>query len=335
VNGAGLDPATLAAFAAAALVAFLGIVAAHALTGGERRRMKQRIARAAGQAVARHAPEPSSQYASLRRDAPTGRLRSLDAMVHRILPRPQALRERLSRTGRKITLGQYALACVGAALAEALVRPLFVPLAPAAAILVAVVAGLGLPHLVVSFLIKRRLKRFTAQFPDAIDLIVRGLKSGLPTTESIRIVGEEFGDPIGVEFQRISDQVRFGQTLEDALWETAKRLDTAEFRFFCISLSVQRETGGNLGETLENLSDILRKRRQMQLKIRAMSSEAKSSAAILGSLPFIMFVLLYFVNGPYVKQLLTDPRGMTMLGIGLSSLALGVFVMIRMTKFPI
>jgi tight adherence protein B len=98
-------------------------------------------------------------------------------------------------------------------------------------------------------------------------------------------VGEEFGDPIGVEFKRVTDTVRLGQTLEDALWDSAKRLDTPEFRFFCISLSVQRETGGNLGETLENLADILRKRRQMQLKIRAMSAEAKTSAIVRDRCP--------------------------------------------------
>lgn len=330
-----LDPSTLGVYAAAAFVAFAGIIAIHALTNHEKRQFKLRLARAAGRAVARQAPDTGAQYESLRRDVSSGRMRRLDAVARRILPRPQALRDRLTRTGKKIGLGQYALACFGVALVESLIRPLFLPLSPAAAIPLALVMGLGLPHLVVSHMIKRRQKRFIAQFPDAIDLIVRGLKSGLPTSESIRVVGDEFGDPIGVEFKRVSDQVRFGQTLEDALWEAAKRLDTPEFRFFCISLSVQRETGGNLGETLENLSDILRKRRQMQLKIRAMSSEAKASAMILGSLPFIMFLLLYLVNGSYVMQLFTDPRGMMITGVGLGSLTLGVFVMMRMAKFQI
>jgi tight adherence protein B len=297
--------------------------------------MKHRLARAAGQGTVRRATDTGTQYASLRRDATTGNMRRLDAVAHRILPRPQALRERLLRTGKKIGLGQYALACIAAALAESVIRPIFLPVSPVAAVLIAIVFGLGAPHVVISHLIKRRMKRFVAQFPDAIDLIVRGLKSGLPTTESIRIVGEEFGDPVGTEFQRIFDQVRFGQTLDEALWDTAKRLDTPEFRFFCISLSVQRETGGNLSETLENLSDVLRKRRQMQLKIRAMSSEAKASTIILGSLPFIMFMLLYLVNGSYVMQLITDPRGMILTGVGLCSLGVGVFIMIRMAKFPI
>jgi tight adherence protein B len=330
-----VDPATLAALAAAAFVALVGFLAAHALTNTDRRRLKTRLARAAGETVGRRAPNTGAEYVSLRRDVSTGRMRRLDAVARRILPQPQALRDRLSRTGKKISLGQYALICLGVAVVAGVIRLLFVPLTPPAAILLSIVTGLALPHLFISHLIKRRLRRFIAQFPDAIDLIVRGLKSGLPTTESIRIVGEEFGDPIGVEFQRIADQVRFGQTLEEALWDAATRLDTPEFRFFCISLSVQRETGGNLSETLENLSDVLRKRRQMQLKIRAMSSEAKASTMILGSLPFIMFLLLYLVNSSYVLQLVTDPRGMILTGVGLCSLGLGVFVMIRMAKFPI
>ena len=330
-----LNPATLAALAAAMLVAFVGIVVLNALTNSGKRRLKQRLARVSGQVVAHRGLDTETQYASLRRDATSGRMRLLDALAHRILPRPQALRDRLTRTGRKITLGQYALACFGVAFVETAVRPVFLPLPPTAAFLIAVVVGLGIPHFVVSQMIARRLRRFTAQFPDAIDLIVRGLKSGLPTTESIRVVGNEFGEPIGIEFQRISDQVRFGQTLDESLWDAAKRLDTQEFRFFCISLSVQRETGGNLAETLENLSDILRKRRQMKLKIRAMSSEAKASAMILGSLPFVMFALIYLVNKEYVMQLFSDPRGMILVGLGLGSLALGVFSMMRMARFEI
>ena len=331
----GLDPATLALFAAALLAAFAAVIVVRSVAGGDKRRLRSRIARARGEAIQRRAPDTNAQYVSLRRDQTSFRMKQLDAVARRILPRPQALRDRLARTGKPIGLGQYAIACLAVGVVASLIRGIFLPLPLLPAILIGVVLGLGIPHMVVSSMIKRRLKRFISQFPDAIDLIVRGLKSGLPTTESIRVVGEEFGDPIGVEFRRVSDSIRFGQTMEDALWDAAKRLDTAEFRFFCISLSVQRETGGNLGETLENLSDILRKRRQMQLKIRAMSSEAKASAMILGSLPFIMFGLLYVVNGKYVSQLFLDPRGLMMMGVGLASLALGVFVMMRMVKFEI
>jgi tight adherence protein B len=133
----------------------------------------------------------------------------------------------------------------------------------------------------------------------------------------------------------MSDSIKFGWTLEDALWDAAKRLDTPEFRFFCISLAVQRETGGNLAETLENLSDILRRRRQMQLKIKAMSSEAKASAIILGSLPFVMFGLIFFVNRGYVMQLFEDPRGLMMVAGGLTILGIGCLVMMKMVRFEV
>jgi tight adherence protein B len=184
-------------------------------------------------------------------------------------------------------------------------------------------------------MIRKRLARFIALFPDAIDLIVRGLKSGLPVIESVAAAGREMADPVGSEFRRIADAVKFGQTLEDAMWETAARLDTPEFKFFVISLAVQRETGGNLAETLGNLSDILRRRRQMRLKIKAMSSEARASAMILGSLPFVMFGIVYLMNPGYESMLFTDPRGRLVLIGGLVIMATGIAVMRKMVRFEI
>ena len=153
--------------------------------------------------------------------------------------------------------------------------------------------------------------------------------------ESIRIVGQEFNGPVGTEFSLISDRVRFGQQLEDALWDAVKRIDLPDFKFFVVSLSVQRETGGNLAETLENLSNILRQRRQMKLKIKAMSSEARASAMILGALPFLMFSIMLLINSEYVMTLFTDPRGLIMVGFGLACLALGVGIMWKMVRFEI
>ena len=181
----------------------------------------------------------------------------------------------------------------------------------------------------------RRRKKFLAILPDALDLIVRGLRSGLPVTESIAAVGREMADPLGTEFRRISDGVRFGQQLEEAVWDTAKRLDLQEFNFFVISMSIQRETGGNLGEALGNLSDILRGRQRMRLKIKAMSSEARASAMILGSLPFIMFGIVYAINPGYASLLFTDSRGIMLSAIGATSLIVGVAIMAKMVRFEI
>ena len=205
----------------------------------------------------------------------------------------------------------------------------------AAAALVGLVAGLGLPHFGVGFLAGRYRGKFTAVLPEAVDLMVRGLKSGLPVTESIASVAREMQQPLATEFRRVSDGVRFGRSLEDVLWEMARRLAVPEFNFFVISLSIQRETGGNLAETLTNLSDILRRRRQMRLKVKAMSSEAKASAWILGSLPFAMFGIVYCVNPGYASTLFNDPRGLMMVGAGAVSLGIAVAVIMKMIRFEI
>ena len=129
--------------------------------------------------------------------------------------------------------------------------------------------------------------------------------------------------------------MKLGKQVEDALDETADRLNTPDFKFFVIAISIQKETGGNLAETLDNLSDILRKRLQMKLKVKAMSSEARASAIIIGILPFLLFGVLLFVNYSYVSVLFTDPRGMVMGGAGLGSMAMGMFVISRLIKFEI
>ena len=168
--------------------------------------------------------------------------------------------------------------------------------------------GIGGPHFVIGKLIKRRIDKFNANFPDAIELMVRGLRSGLPITETLGIVASEIPGPVGIEFRMVADKMKIGRTMEAALQETADRLGTAEFQFFVITLAIQRETGGNLAETLSNLADVLRKRAQMKLKIRAMSSEFKASAYIVGSLPFMVFTLVWLINPNYMAGFFSDQR---------------------------
>ncbi|NQU56195.1 MAG: type II secretion system F family protein [Rhodospirillales bacterium] len=258
-----------------------------------------------------------------------------ERLAKRFLPNQKTLETRLARTGREISIGTYVLVNAVTALMVFLVALVLLRQSLPLALLLGIIAGVGLPHLVIGKMATKRLKLFTAQFPDSIDLIVRGLKSGLPVTESIASVGQEMADPVGKEFRDISDRVKFGQALDEALWDTARRLDTAEFKFFVISISVQRETGGNLSEALGNLSEILRRRRQMGLKIKAMSSEAKASAIILGSLPFLMFGIIFALNPEYEMALFIDPRGQMMLGTGLGIMRIGVLVMSKMIKFEI
>lgn len=251
-----------------------------------------------------------------------------------LIPNPELLAKRIERTGKGWTLKNYALACVGIAVVVA--AALIVKGAPILlGVLAGVVLGLGLPHMVIGFLIGKRLGDFNVRFPDAIELMVRGLRSGLPISETLGIVGKELPGAVGDEFQFVADKIKIGRTMDEALQDAADRLNIAEFQFFCISLAIQRETGGNLAETLSNLADVLRKRSQMKLKIRAMSSESKASAYIVGSLPFIVFGLLYTMNPGYIGDFFTDERLMVIGLGGLIWMGIGVGIMAKMVSFEI
>ena len=248
--------------------------------------------------------------------------------------RVEALALRLHRTGKGWTLQQYLYASLGLGL----VITIIIYLKSHAALLslgAGVVIGGGLPHMVVNFFVKKRANAFTTKFPDAIELLVRGLRSGLPVTETLGVVASEVPGPVGQEFKLITDRIRVGKTMEDALQDTANRLNMPEFNFFCITLAIQRETGGNLAETLSNLSEVLRKRAQMKLKIRAMSSESKASAYIVGSLPFMVFIMIWFVNPKYIGGFFTEDR-LIVAGLGgMVWMSIGAFIMAKMVSFEI
>ncbi|MBS1239746.1 MAG: pilus assembly protein TadB [Proteobacteria bacterium] len=248
--------------------------------------------------------------------------------------RIEALALRLHRSGKKWSITQYVYASVGLALAVTVL----IYLKTGAALMalgVGVLFGAGIPHMVLNHFIKRRTNQFNAKFPDAIELLVRGLRSGLPVTETLNVVASEIPGPVGVEFRAIVDRIRVGRTMDEALQETADRLGTPEFQFFCITLAIQRETGGNLAETLSNLSDVLRKRAQMKLKIRAMSSESKASAYIVGALPFIVFGMIFWINPKYLGGFFTDDR-LVVAGMGgLVWMTIGALIMAKMVSFEI
>jgi tight adherence protein B len=202
-------------------------------------------------------------------------------------------------------------------------------------LMVGLLIGFGLPHMIIGFLIGKRLNKFNSNFPDAIELMVRGLRSGLPITETLGIVATEIPGPVGIEFRSVADKMKIGRTMDAALQETADRLGTAEFQFFVITLNIQRETGGNLAETLSNLADVLRKRAQMKLKIKAMSSESKASAMIIGALPFIVFAMVYMMNPEYMGGFFRDER-LIIAGLGaMVWMGIGVFIMAKMINFEI
>ena len=248
--------------------------------------------------------------------------------------RMDALAVRLHRTGKSWTVQQYIQASCGIALVVALL--IFMKSGVLALGLTGgLVVGGGIPHVVVGHLIKKRYNNFTSKFPDAIELLVRGLRSGLPVAETLGVISTEIPGPVGQEFKMVTERMRIGRSMDDALQETADRLNMAEFNFFCITIAIQRETGGNLAETLANLADVLRKRAQMKLKIRAMSSESKASAYIIGSLPFMVFIMIYWVNPLYLAGFFSDQR-LIITGLGgLTWMGIGVIIMAQMISFEI
>jgi len=251
-----------------------------------------------------------------------------------LIPKPQQLQERIHQAGKDFALSKY-VSFSGALTLAAILIIYTVTDNIALSIALGVIIGIGMPHMAISSMIKKRKQLFIKQFPDALDLIVRGLQAGLPVNEAIINVGVEIPSPVGHEFRRVSDDVKLGKTLEKALWDANTRIDLPDYKFFVISLSVQRETGGNLGETLHNLASILRQRQAMKLKVKAMSSEAKASAYILGALPFVMLGLIMLMNPDYGMILFTHDTAIKVAVGGLFWMSLGIFTMAKMIDFEI
>jgi tight adherence protein B len=195
------------------------------------------------------------------------------------------------------------------------------------------VSGAGVPLWVLGLLAKRRNNKFGMAFADAVDIIVRGLRSGLPLHDCLKVIGKESPEPLGGEFRRLVENLSMGMTLEQGLEKMHERLPAPELRFFAIVLNIQQKTGGNLGEALGNLSAVLRGRRMMREKIKALSSEAVASAAVIGCLPIGVGALLSVVNPRYLSIMFTDPRGHLLLAAGAVIMGMGTMVMRKMINF--
>jgi tight adherence protein B len=308
------------------------VLAVVATGGASARRYRRRLAAVSGEkrgAATAQTPEARSLS---RRETTTP---FMDRLVRRWMPRRDLLAARIARTGRTITMGQYGLAALILMTVATLASMFGMGLRLLPSLLIGVAAGIGGPHFVIGRMGNKRVAAFLNLFPDAIDLMVRALRSGLPVSEAIVGAAEEIGDPVGTEFATIEGGMRMGRDLEGLLWEISKRIDAPEFRFFIIALSVQRETGGNLAETLANLSDLLRRRRSMRQKTRAMSSEARASTIILGSLPIVVTLILLLTSPGYIMTLFVDVRGLMLVAIAVGMLLTGIGIMVKMAKFEI
>jgi tight adherence protein B len=191
----------------------------------------------------------------------------------------------------------------------------------------------GLPRWIVSFKRKRRMERFLNEFANAIDVIVRGIKAGLPLGDCIRMIATETDEPVRGEFRKIVDAQSVGMSVADAVAKMPDRIPLPEANFFAIVISIQQKAGGNLAEALANLSKVLRERRQMKGKIKAMSMEAKASAVIIGILPLAVMILTYLSSPEYIMLLFTDPLGNLILGASAVWMLIGTLVMRKMVNF--
>jgi tight adherence protein B len=314
------------AFLAAAAIGGLAWVFIYPLLSGERKAEHRRASVAKTEPAARQVDKSQRS----RREQVEGTLKDLEARSKKEKKIP--LSSRLLQAGLDwspqkfmIASGVLAVICFAAALVFGG--------GMLGAVGLSFAAGLGLPRWVLSFLKNRREASFLKALPDAVDVIVRGIKAGLPLFDSIKVVAADAPEPLRGEFLAIIETQAIGMPLGDACARLYERMPVPEANFFGIVIAIQQKSGGNLSEALGNLSKVLRDRKKMAEKIQAMSMEAKASAGIIGSLPPIVMLLVYLSTPDYISLLWTHPTGQLMLVGCVIWMSVGIFVMKRMINF--
>jgi tight adherence protein B len=314
------------AFLAAAAIGGIAWVFIYPLLSGEKKAENRRAT------VAK--PEPAARTADknqrTRREQVEGTLRDLEA--RRLKEKKIPLSVRLTQAGLNWSTQKF-LVVSGVLAAVFFAAAMFVGGGLLGAAGLAFAAGFGLPRWALSFLKKRREAAFLKALPDAVDVIVRGIKAGLPLFESIKVVAADAPEPLRSEFLAIIETQAIGMPLGEACARLFERMPVPEANFFGIVVAIQQKSGGNLSEALGNLSKVLRDRKKMAEKIQAMSMEAKASAAIIGSLPPIVMILVYMTTPEYIALLWTHPTGQLMLVGCVIWMSIGIFVMKRMINF--
>ena len=332
MNGAGLDLATVTIVVA--IGAGLTFLALCIVFGGffAERRLRDRLEDIETRA---RTGSRSLQMATLRRVERQGRLPTLDRLLWRWFPNASSIRQKLQASGSTMTLGDYAFIAISIAVAVAFVLYLVLDMAPGMALAGSLLLGIGLPNVWVGWRAKKRGRKFNLLFPEAVDLIVRALRAGLPVQEAVANVARDIKDPVGAIFQRVQQEVQLGTPIDAALWRAAKSVQTDEFNFLIVAMSIQRDTGGNLAETLANLSALLRARQQLRLKIRAFTSEARTTMLIMAGLPFLVGGGLFLISPGYIGPLFTTETGQMIAAAAGCSMGIGIFVMNKIATIKV
>jgi tight adherence protein B len=314
------------AFLGATAVGGLAWVFLYPLLSGEKKAEARRASVARAEPVARQ----SDKAQRSRREQVEGTLKEVEA--RRQKDKKVSLSTRLTQAGLAWTPQKFMIIS-GILGVACLATALLMGGGLLGAVGLAFGAGFGLPRWILGYLKKRREKNFLKALPDAVDVIVRGIKAGLPLFESIKVVAADAPEPLKGEFMAIIETQAIGMPLGEACSRLFERMPVPEANFFGIVIAIQQKSGGNLSEALGNLSKVLRDRKKMAEKIQAMSMEAKASAGIIGSLPPIVMLLVYLSTPDYISLLWTHPTGQLMLCGCVIWMSLGIFVMKRMINF--
>jgi len=323
-----MDPALIAAVLAFVAIGGLGL----AFAGKPQSATSQKRVKAVANTRTGDGRKQAQDMAALKRRQTTQEaLKELAASEKQSRQRRFSIKGQMAQAG--LSISPIMFWAMAAGLGAVLALAGFLIQGPLGAAMGFFIGLLGLPRWILGMQVSGRQKKFSSQLADAIDVIVRGVKSGLPLNQCLRIIAQESPEPLKGEFQSLCDSQAMGVPLDQSMQRLYDRMPLPEVNFFSIVLIIQQKTGGNLSESLGNLSSVLRARKLMKEKVKALSSEAKASAMIIGALPLIVMTLVYFTRPSYIMILFTDPMGNLILLGAATMMSMGIFIMHRMVNF--
>ncbi len=330
-----MDPQTLIAIIAALFTALIGFVLLGGGSGGSSGRVNKRVA----QIGTGNQGDKKSLFSFMRVEDQSNRRKQIEESLGEIEKKQKdrkkqnkTLKSRLIQANWSMQPQTFLIICLVLAAVAGIV-PMMFNLSPIFCAGVAFAFGFGLPRWILNFAIGRRQKKFTSHFADAMEIIVRGVRTGLPLGDCLKIIAHESPEPLRSEFRLVVEGESVGVPIEVCLERMYERMPLSEVNFFSTVLNIQRSTGGNLGESLSNLASVLRGRKLLREKIKALSAEARMSAVIIGALPIVVGVLVTIASPDYMTELYTTPTGHRNLMIGAGMMVIGMATMKKMINF--